>query len=72
MSGESDGINLGIENRITRRYFTSFLGAAGNAVTLPALVPLGSAFSGNATSINSNSNTKTGVTSYQANLKFLN
>jgi hypothetical protein len=70
MSDESDDKNLGIENKITRRDFIEFLGVAGTAVTLPSLVPLGSSFDGNTTSINSNSNIETNVTNYQANLIF--
>jgi TAT (twin-arginine translocation) pathway-exported protein len=72
MSDESDDKNLGIENKITRRDFMKFLGAAGTLVTLPTLVPLRSAFGGNTTRISSNSNTKTLITSYQASLIFLN
>jgi TAT (twin-arginine translocation) pathway signal sequence len=68
MSDESDDKNLGIENKITRRDFMKFLGAVGTAVTLPSLVPFGSPFGGNSIRISSNSNTKTLITSYQANL----
>ncbi len=72
MSDESDDKNLGNGSKITRRDFIKFLGAAGAAVTLPSLVPFGSAFGGNIISISSNSNTKTNVTSYQANLIVFN
>ena len=72
MSGESDDKNLGIENKIPRRDYVKFLGAAGTAVSLPSLIPLRSNCDGNTTRISSNSNTKTPITSYQANLIVLN
>jgi hypothetical protein len=72
MSDESYDKNLGNGSKITRRDFINFLGAADAAVTLLSLVPLGRAFGGNTASISSNSNTKTNVTSYQANLIVLN
>jgi hypothetical protein len=72
MSGESDDKNLGIENKITRRDYIKFLGAAGTAVSLPSLIPLRSPCYGNTARISSNSNTKTLITSYQANLIVLN